>query len=91
MRRNLKRTVFVPNRYLEGMRRWFKPSPLPSDKRPEKTVVKLPLTPLGSGSLIRRREQNENNDNSASQLLFQVRHRAVLRKRAQSVFFFFKS
>ena len=80
--------LFVPSRYLEGIRRWFNPSPLPSGKRPEKTVVKLPLTPLGCGSLIRRREQNENNDNSASQLMFQVRYRAVY---ANALIFYYRS
>eukprot|EP00904_Undaria_pinnatifida_P012432 jgi/Undpi1/8319/HiC_scaffold_25.g10788.m1 len=75
MQGNLRETD-VP-RYLDGVRRWFHPSPLPSEKRPEKMVVKFPLTPVGCGSLIRRREQNENNDNSASQLLFQVSDRTM--------------
>ncbi len=60
------------HRFMTGIIRYFTLSPLPVSDRPEKKVVKLPLTPTGSGSLIRRREQNGSNDNSASQLLFQV-------------------
>lgn len=58
---------------MKGIIRYFTLTPLPESARPEKRVVKFPRTPAGSGSLIRRREQNEDNDNSASQLLFQVR------------------
>lgn len=58
---------------MKGVVRWFNLSPLPENMRPEKKLVRFPLTPAGSGSLIRRREQNNENDNSASQLLFQVR------------------
>lgn len=57
---------------MKGIIRYFTLSPLPGISRPEKKVVKFPRTPKGSGSLIRRREQNANNDNSASQVLFQV-------------------
>jgi len=57
---------------MTGIIRYFTLSPLPESDRPEKKVVKFPLTPTGSGSLIRRREQNESNENSASQLLFQA-------------------
>lgn len=58
---------------MKGIVNYFKLAPLPESQRPDKKVVKLPLTPEGCGSLIRRRENNDNNeDNSASQLLFQV-------------------
>lgn len=63
----------MPRRFMKGIIRDFNLSPLPESARPEKKIVKFPRTPTGSGSLIRRREQNESNDNSASQLLFQVR------------------
>lgn len=61
-----------PDRYLEGVRRSFKPAPLPASKRPETVVVKFPLSPCGCGILIRKPEENKSNENSASQLLFQV-------------------
>lgn len=57
---------------MKGIIRYFTLQPLPESARPEKKVVKFPRTPKGGGSLIRRREQNESNENSASQLLFQV-------------------
>ncbi|CAM9553710.1 unnamed protein product [Scytosiphon promiscuus] len=64
--------------YMKGIVNFFKLSPLPESERPDKKVVKLPKTPTGCGSLIRRRENNENNeDNSASQLLFQVSDRSI--------------
>ncbi|CAN0120298.1 unnamed protein product [Ectocarpus sp. 6 AP-2014] len=64
-------------RYMEGVRRWLKPTPLPEDKRPETKIVRLPQTPKGCGSLLRRPEEDESNDNSAVQLLFQVSDRSL--------------
>ncbi|CAM9471198.1 unnamed protein product [Ectocarpus sp. 8 AP-2014] len=65
------------DQYMKGVVRWFNLSPLPENMRPEKKLIRFPLTPAGSGSLIRRREQNNENDNSASQLLFQVSDRSI--------------
>eukprot|EP00752_Nemacystus_decipiens_P006180 g5577.t1 len=63
--------------FMKGIIRYFTLQPLPETARPEKKVVRFPRTPVGSGSLIRRREQNEKNDNSASQILFQVSDRST--------------
>ncbi|CAM9761157.1 unnamed protein product [Pylaiella littoralis] len=65
------------NRYMRGITRSFDLSPLPENERPEKRLVKFPRTPEGVGGLIRRREQNDDNDNSASQLQFQVSDRSI--------------
>ncbi|CAB1100827.1 unnamed protein product [Ectocarpus sp. CCAP 1310/34] len=75
MQGNLKEED-VP-RYMEGVRRWLNPTPLPEDKRPETKVVRLPQTPKGYGSLLRRPEEDESNENSAVQLLFQVSDRSL--------------
>ncbi|CAM9437472.1 unnamed protein product [Ectocarpus fasciculatus] len=64
-------------RYMEGIRRWLNPTPLPKDKRPETKVVRLPQTPKGCGSLLRRPEEDESNENSAVQMLFQVSDRSL--------------
>ncbi|CAM9240500.1 unnamed protein product, partial [Discosporangium mesarthrocarpum] len=61
------------DRYTEGMRKWFAPETLPFTERPERLIVAVPRTPSGCGYLIRRPEQNQDNENSASQLLFQAR------------------
>lgn len=62
-------------RYLDGITRWFKPAELPKDKIPERTVVKIPHTPKGCGFLLRKPEENKENDNSASVVFFQVNPR----------------
>lgn len=62
------------NRYMGGVRRWFNPTPLPEDNRPETRVVRFPHTPCGCGSLLRNPEENESNENSAVHMQFQVTH-----------------
>lgn len=59
---------------MEGVRQRLNPNPLPKEKRPatETAIAKFPHSPYGCGSLLRRPEENETNDNSALLMQFQV-------------------
>ncbi|CAM9877673.1 unnamed protein product [Pylaiella littoralis] len=64
-------------RYMEGVRRWFEPIPLPEETQSEMRLVKFPHSPSGCGSLLRKPEENESNENSAVYIQFQVSDRTL--------------
>ncbi|CAM9610322.1 unnamed protein product [Scytosiphon promiscuus] len=74
---NLKNTD-VPE-YMKGIRQWLNPIPLSEEKHQatETKIVRFPLSPHGCGSLLRRPEENEGNDNSAMFMQFQVSDRSL--------------